>query len=214
VAEKSPAGKIQDALGGKGVEAISESEEEERRLIRQLVAQATMPWRGEVQSGADRLRPPYGSPVAGMVPGQAGAARVLEVGHGLLPVPYQRWLAAQPPRPSLFGVMPSGYTHAGITTIPGRGLPQAILASTPRTAAHELIHEGAARAGNPWGSLEEELLARIVAQQDKLGFLNKYALTARTSEGIDRSMREKWAPPAEPGIFDRLSGVLKGLIGR
>jgi hypothetical protein len=64
--------------------------------------------------------------------------------------------------------------------------------------------------------MEEELLARLVAQKDQLGYLEKYPFAAANARGIDEEMRAQWAPPAPPtpGFFDWSLGVLRGLIGR
>jgi len=168
----------------------------------------------ELLSGADRLRPPYATPILGADPRTAGAATNAEVGFSRLPGAYQRAFAQMPSKPLAIGAMPSGCNASGATFDQGRSL----LADTPQTMAHELIHELGNRmaaadpgANRPWGGNTEEELARLVAGDPvQLG-----ASVRQSAEEADAAMRQRFTPPAPNESSSMIGALLRYLgIGR
>jgi hypothetical protein len=145
------------------------------------------PKNGEERSTADHLRPPYTSPVHGLTPATAGAARDLEVGFDGLPRAYQRALG-QPIQPVTVGTMPLGYDVAGTTF--QDGTPPHMLVDSPRTATHELVHVLARSLGVPWSAATEEALAEWVAT----GTPTPTAAVTRA----DQQVRRAYDPAARP----------------
>lgn len=95
------------------------------------------PQKSEQQSGSDRLRPPYSTPLMNMEPVTAGASRDFEVGFNRLPGAYQRGLqSGTRPTAMAVGSMPSGYNLKGEVDFTGGTL----IGDEAKTMAHELVH--------------------------------------------------------------------------
>jgi hypothetical protein len=168
---------------------------------------APTPYPAEQSSTADRLRPPFITPVPGAEPNLSGASRDLEVGYNRLPLAYQRAVTAAPPRYLRVGTMPEGYNAKGITTEDvsaptGWGAPT-MIGDSAQTMAHELIHEWARRAkpnpsGGPYHGAgldkeSEEELARLVGGQEPR---RAGSLAVERAGEVDTGVKEKYDPQA------------------
>jgi hypothetical protein len=159
-------------------------------IVRRLLKKHLQPIPAEEQSGADRLRPPYDTPLTGANAATAGASRDLEVGFKSLPGAYRRALSAAPVSPVDVGTMPSGYNTAGFLYTGPQLQRPGMLVNSANNASHELVHELGRRTGNPWKASVEELLAQLVSKQRP--WLDDSAV-----DKVDSEVRQQHAEPAQ-----------------
>ena len=135
--------------------------DDQRAILQRLVDIGTALPTVDTMSSADRLRPPYMSPLRGATPANVGASRLFEVGFNRLPAEYQRLLREAPVNPLSVGHLGSGWNVGGL--LMPRRTPPVMLGESPQSMTHELIHELARRLNNPWNKGVEEALSRHVA---------------------------------------------------
>ena len=182
-------------------------------LINAILSRVTQQRVGELESYADRLRPPYTSPLAGLEAVDAPTSRMVEQGFNRLPGPYQRAMRDvqdAPPLPLRVAEMEEGYNARGLHMQDAS--PPTMLAIRPETMAHELVHEYTRRRGRPWDEATDEALARMAAGQDTRDDFR--AMTTRTGrEGarqVDTNIRGKYPDPAQPGWLETLRTLIGG----
>ena len=178
--------------------ALTREEWEELLATQAALGRQLAPVPSEEQSLSDRLRPPYRTPLASAEPATAGASRILEVGYGRLPPAYQQALQAAPGRVRVGMMPPDDPDLRGIRAAFGPGGfqdPPTILAESPRTMTHELVHELTSRWGEPYDRAIDEALAQMIGGEE--GSPSRPYTRGRARE-IDAQIRGGQTPPPQP----------------
>jgi hypothetical protein len=174
----------------------------ESGVLMEELRRALTPILSEAQSGADRLRPPFATPLGGLEPATAGAARDVEVGYGQLPAVYQQALQAAPVRQTQVGTFPRGYTLWGETAPAdaATGMPAYLVGRDARTMLHELVHELQQRTDDPNAFEVQEAIARRVAGDDPLalGGPAEDPLARAQAAAYDAQFRARGGRPEQP----------------